>query len=52
MKRIAIAALVIGLLVLVAELIGRSDLEAERDTGSTASTSLSDRERTFDGVRY
>jgi hypothetical protein len=52
MKRIAIAALVVGLLVVVAQLIGRGDPQAEPDGGNTASMSPSDRETTFDGVRY
>jgi len=52
MKHIAIAALVIGLLVVVAQLIGRGEPEAVTDGGNTASMSPSDRETTFDGVRY
>ncbi len=52
MKHIAIAALVIGVLFVVAQLIGRSEPAADADGGSTASMSPSDRETTFDGVRY
>lgn len=52
MKRIAIAALVIGFLVVVAQLIGGREPEAGADAGNTASMSPSDRETTFDGVRY